>query len=275
MMTVAATAIQTAQLKKKFTAALSLYHRLNREQDGSPLSGIQYPPFIQSGDKEGLSSFVEKLSDYLSSDPGITFVKSPPLSEDAKRWDFREKLARIAQPEVSANVRREFDNIVESIESQPIKAFVKEALAWAPKEFFTASSGNTYRFHPADEAGAGGLLLHTIRDVIMGRKLATYFNLPQEKTDEISAALILHDVQKGGIPWNGVNMKHGPIAGEWLKQFSCENSGQKEAIIREVTHHMAQWNQPKPTPPATLEEQLVSYADYLASLDDVYVGWRS
>ena len=47
-----------------------------------------------------------------------------------------------------------------------------------------------------------------------------------------------------------------------------------DLIIEGVRNHMAQWNKPASTPPQNPLEQIVSYADYLASRDDVYVQWR-
>jgi hypothetical protein len=270
--------LQQTPLYQTFKKALLHYHRLDGLKDGSPLQGIQHPPIpmVKQGDINSLKEFIENLSAYLASQPDIAF-KAPSNNENLTV--FRQKIADSARENVQKNARLEFEKTIESIHDAQLRAFVKRAVEHAPPEFFVAPSSSSGNYHPADEMNPGGLLVHTVRDVKMGRILARYFNLSQKETDEISAALLLHDIQKGGIPWRGkapnfgYDPSHGPIAAQWLKQFKDQNSPEEEAVDDEVRNHMAQWNKPLPTPPKTLGEQIVSYADYLASLENVYVNW--
>lgn len=119
----------------------------------------------------------------------------------------------------------------------------------------------------------------------MGEILAKYFDISKNKKDEILASLILHDIQKGGIPWkhacktgsvisSGSDPAHGKIAADWLVQFEEKNNLSYMQIEKMVERHMARSNSPYPTPPKNIEEQIVSYADYLASRDNIYIKWH-
>jgi hypothetical protein len=129
------------------------------------------------------------------------------------------------------------------------------------------------------------LLVHSIRVARLAEKLAAdYYKF--ERPDRVKAAGTVHDIDKGGLPWqpskpgelpdSAYVADHGPVAAEWLKGLKDDECGADcDAIIDDVSIHMAQWNKPVATPPQTLEEQIISYADYLASQDDVYVQWRT
>lgn len=272
-------------LTAEFSESLLTYHRLDGRKDGSGQAGVQFPPMQQAGDdaEPQLKGFIDRLSRFLGGQPEIDHHPAPtdPKGRDA----FRARLAREAKQEIRENVMKEFMATVEEIESPNIKLFVKKALKEAQPEFWRAPSSSTGKYHPADEINYGGLLVHTIRNVIVGRMLSQYFNLTRRQSDIVAAALILHDIDKGGIPWkhdtkpgdapdSGYVTDHGPVAAEWLKGFEQECGPDCDEIIDGVRAHMAQWNKPGPTPPRNLVEQLVSWADYLASRDNVYVRWR-
>jgi uncharacterized protein with PQ loop repeat len=265
---------------------LSIYHRLDGRKDKSKLDGIQYPavPQVKNGDEMGLKSFIRDLSVFLANQPGINYLPAP--TGPGERQQFRKALAEKSAKEIEEYATQEFNAIVESLRDENIKTFVKKALAKAQPEFWRAPSSASGRYHPADEITAKGLIVHSIRDAIVGRALANYFGLSGTEKDIIVAALLIHDIEKGGIPWkhdlhsgsapdSGYVPNHGPIAGDWLKQFKSDSCGPKcDEIIQDISAHMAQWNKP-PTPPKTLGEQIVSYSDYLASHDSLYVSWRS
>lgn len=272
-------------LAKEFSESLLTYHRVDGRKDGSAQTGVQYPPVpeVHKDDVAGLKAFIARLSVFLGSQPVIDYKPSPATGPE--RTAFRKQLAREAADNIKANARQQFLATVDTMKTEKVRLFVKKALAAAQPEFFRAPSSSSGKFHPADEINLGGLLVHTIRNVVVGRLLAQFFNLPPQRHDFITAGLILHDIDKGGIPWkhnskpgdapdSGYDPAHGPVAADWLKQFEAECGPDCDSIIEDVRDHMAQWNKPGPTPPWNLEEQIVSYADYLASHDSVYVSWR-
>jgi hypothetical protein len=153
-----------------------------------------------------------------------------------------------------------------------LRKALEAALKAAPPEFYAAPSSSSGKHHPADEINPGGLALHSVRDLIFGQILCDYYGVKGHDRDVILAALLLHDIKKGGEPWNNYDPAHGPIGAKWLGTvWSATQSPALDAVRSLVHNHMAQWNAPQPTPPADLANQIVSYADYLASLDGFYV----
>ena len=275
---------ENSALAGNFIGSLLRYHRIDGRNDGSGLSGVQYPPLagVSPGDDAALKAAINQMASFLASQPGIEYKPAP--SDPQAREVFRQQLAQQAAEEIEQHAAEEMNVLVASLPEGPMKIFLQKALLKAQPEFWRAPSSSTGRFHPADEINYGGLLVHSIRVALVGRMLSEYFGF--DRPDRMMAALLIHDIQKGGIPWrhtskpggapdSGYVADHGPVAAEWLKGFKDECGFDCEAIIDDVGIHMAQWNQPRPTPPQTLEEQIVSYADYLASRDEIYVRWRN
>jgi hypothetical protein len=260
-------------LQTDFTNALLKYHRLDGLSDGSPLTGVQYPPVpgVASGDQAALKNFIAKLVVFVANKPGIGWK---PVPAGMTRKLFRQQVAQQAAADVQANARIKFEAMVNSLTDPNVKNFVSDAVSHAQPQFFTAPSSSSGHFHPADEINVGGLLAHSVRDMVVGGWLADYFQLSAQEKDVIQGALLIHDIQKGGMPWTTYDAAHGPDGANWLQPFEKGNGQEAVEIDLLVRTHMGQWNAPTPTPPQTLDEQLVSYADYLGSLDDVYVDWH-
>jgi hypothetical protein len=238
--------------------------------NGSKTEGLQLPPNCK--DAAELDSFIRDLSDYLAARPEIGFNPSP--TEKTARTAFRKAIAAKAADAVSGTVKQNLAAAVAMIQNPMLSQVTQTALDAAPKEFFEAPSSSSGRYHPADEINKGGLVLHSLRDAQMGLILCDYFDVQGEQRDEITAALILHDIKKGGEPWDGYAEDHGPLGEQWLDEVwgpghRCDASCNH---VRElVGKHMAQWNAPEPAPPHDMANQIVSYADYLGSRDNVYV----
>ena len=271
---------------KEWSASLLKYHRLDGLQDGSGLTGVQYPPIpgVATGDEAGLRKFIQGLSNFLGSRPEIVYNPSPADPEG--RAAFRLQVAKGAAADIQSHAKAEFDAMVDGLKNPAVKLFVQKALAASQPEFWQAPSSSTGKYHPADEINFAGLLVHTMRNAVLSRQLAGYLGFPSDRQDILTAALLLHDVQKGGIPWkhdvhpgdapaSGYVADHGPVAAKWLEQFKGECGADCDTVIDMVDTHMAQWNKPTPTPARTIEELLTSYSDYLASQDNFYVGWRT
>lgn len=275
--------IPTAGLAGAFANGLLAYHRVDGRNDGSGLTGVQLPPVPGIADDVSLKAHIGRLSNFLAQQPGIAYQPTPADPDGRAR--VRRQIAQAAAADIRQSVMPAFMAAVESISDPHVKLFVKKALKDAQPEFWRAPSSSTGKYHPADEINYGGLLVHTVRNVVMGRMLAGFFGVAPHVYDLVAAAEILHDIDKGGIPWkhdtktgdapdSGYVTDHGPVAAEWLKNFKDECGPDCDQIIDGVRTHMAQWNKPGPTPPKDLFEQIVSYSDYLASQDTVYVDWH-
>jgi hypothetical protein len=260
---------RTGSLESDFTESLVRYHNLDGQGNGSNLPGVQLHPGITSQD--ALVKHNVQLSKWLAGQAAIRYIETP--TEPAARMAFRKKLADERREAVASGVQVNLAAALAMIKNPAIVAATKKALAVAPPEFFTAPSSSSGKYHPADEINVGGLALHTARNVVMGDLLCKFYGIDGLERDEILAGLVLHDMKKGGEPWKGYDKAHGPLAAKWLGQVWKDQAGNAAlGRIRELTgNHMAQWNAPQPSVPADVANQIVSYADYLAARDNVYV----
>lgn len=261
---------------------LTRYHNVDGKGNGGKVPGVQYPPFLEEKDAEHLQKFIQKLADFLSQHKEVAYLETP--SEKTERDSFRRKIAEAAREEVRGKGKILTDLAVLQISDSGLKKFARKGLEDTPEEFFLAPSSSTGTHHPPDEINEGGLSLHTLRGVEMGKLLCQFFGVPKEKEDEIVTALILHDTNKGGDPWNkeafsgkaalsATVPEHGYLASKRLSRLIPEGKDQEKYknVLRLIETHMAQWNAPNPTPPRSLDEQIVSYADYLGSRDNLIV----
>lgn len=264
------TPLRQTALADEFRKGLATYHQLDGEQNGSHTDGVQLPPGF-SGDEKALKQELARFATFLSGQSGIDLRATP--SKNPERAEARKEIAAGAAAWVKAASRQALDSAVDAIANPALKALVATGLTRVPEEFFAAPSSSSGKYHPADEINEGGLALHTARVVAMADKIMEYpgfSSTPLEK-DIVKAALVLHDTQKGGIPWNGYAADHGHLAGQFIATLPGGNTSEGRIAQRLASNHMAQWNAPRSTPPADKLEQIVSYADYLASLDQVYV----
>ncbi len=276
-------------LSNTFYSALQRYHNVDGRGNGSGVQGETLPPGV---DADHLDQFMHDLSDYLAAQPGIA-LNAPP--DPSQRAAWRKQIAQQAAPQVSADPRHYIETAIGEIHDPQIAGLTQKAVDdsaanvnGGQSQFFTAPSSSSGRYHPADEINQGGLCLHSLRDVDMGEMLCNFFSnyqlngqhftvTPHDR-DEIAAALTVHDIEKGGEPWGTYAGDHGPLGESFLEQDWKGDPRAADAadVPSLVGNHMAQWNQgpdrqPDPRIPQDLKNQIVSYADYLAALDDVYV----
>ncbi|MBM3461012.1 MAG: hypothetical protein FJX76_02820 [Armatimonadetes bacterium] len=263
-------AVRNEPLAADFYEGLKRYHNVDGAGNGGGVKGVQLPPGCK--DVEQLDRDMRDLSDYLATQPSIKYLEAPKSPE--ARAASRKQIAQAARAEVSGSVKQNINAAIACIQNPMIAAVVRQAMDAAPAEFFTAPSSSTGKYHPADEINPGGLALHSLRDVRMGEMLCDYYGVEGLEKDEILGALLLHDIKKGGDPWNKYDKAHGPNGAKWLGEVWGEDHKCNASCnhMRElVGKHMAQWNFPEPSPPSDLANQIVSYADYLGSRDNVYV----
>lgn len=254
-------------LATDFYDGLKRYHNVDGQGNGGHVDGVQLPPGVKPDE---LDASMHGVSDFLSKQEGMTYVEAP--ASGPARTAFRKALAESRRAEVSGHVKENLAAAVSLIQSPAIRQAVQQALDAAPPEFMTAPSSSSGRYHPADEINPGGLVLHSLRDVQVGAMLCDYYHVGGKAKDEILGGLLLHDIKKGGEPWKGYAADHGPLASQWLGKVWAHQSDPSLTTMRElVANHMAQWNEPAPTPPKDVANQIASYADYLGSRDNLYV----
>jgi len=252
---------------------LRRYHQLDGLQNGSSQDGVQFNPVVDANEK-ALRKHMDQLTKFLSEKENIMFRPSP--AHEPYRSEFRENLAKASAKYVESSAKAMLEQATNLIMDPALKTLVKTCLKTIPKEFYAAPSSSTGKYHPADEINKGGLVLHTCRVVEMAQHLADFYEISQKDRDVLTAGLILHDSCKGGEPWEVYAKDHGEVAAEHISKAKGGNTEDAKLVQRVAARHMAQWSQSadgKRTPmvPETMLDQIVSYADYLAAQDNVYV----
>jgi cardiolipin synthase len=269
--------------------SLVRYHQLEDTKNGSRQEGVQFNPLAPKTER-GLAKHIGQVAEYLSRQENIEFRPSPNF--EPYRSEFRGDLAKKSAAYVKSSAKQMLEQATAMIGDPALRALVQQGLKTAPEMFYTAPSSSSGKYHPADEINEGGLVLHTARVVAMAQHLADFYEVSKQERDILTAGLILHDTRKGGDD-NWKTLKdyapdHGDVAARAIADLKGAGTAKAKEVIRLAANHMAQWTQVvdpnakpspdgkikstrDPRPPADKLEQIVSYADYLASQDNVYV----
>jgi hypothetical protein len=175
-----------------------------------------------------------------------------------------------------------FADQLELIFSVVIREFTRLCLHAAPEYFFidcpASSSG---KFHPIDELGPDGTILHTKKVFTVAYQMCRSLECESSR-DEILSACIIHDLRKQGIDKTGHTMRNHPaLAADLVSevqeatQMLCEKSYN---IIRNACgYHYGPWSvRPwkKDLRTYTPEELTVYLSDYIASKREIHVDCR-
>lgn len=168
---------------------------------------------------------------------------------------FKEELALITKPE--------------------IKEFVEECIKLAPDYVFEdCPSSTSGKYHPVEELGPDGTILHTRKVFALAYELSRALDCENHR-DEICAAALLHDMMKQGSSKAGHTVKEHPqmmaklVADVYNEKFKDKIPRNDALIIYYgVYYHYGPWTEPsvrKPISTYTQEELAVYMADYVSS----------
>ena len=170
-----------------------------------------------------------------------------------------------------------FNNQTRLIQKPELRKLVIDTLEAAPDYFYIMPASSTGKYHPAYTLGDGGLVRHTKAAVKIAECLLSLemYEALAHKSDEIYAALILHDSVKKGMTGNQYTTTEHPLDAAKLlidtaKKVNFADMETVEFIAGMIRSHMGQWNTnrdgkevlPKPV---TKEQKFVHQCDYLAS----------
>ena len=140
--------------------------------------------------------------------------------------------------EINENLRKMLYSKISEIGNLEIRKFVKEALDYAPKDFWITPCSGSGKYHPPENQGNGGLIRHLIKCIETAKDLCRYFGVNSEQKDIILAAVFLHDIKKNGDPWGeSTDMEHGKIGAEFLDSFGLREP-YKTKIKNCVRYHL-------------------------------------
>ena len=177
------------------------------------------------------------------------------------------------------NKSKVFEKELKLIKNETLRSFVETCLdEYVPDYFYHIPASSTGKYHPAYSLGEGGLVRHTKAAVKLAYDM---LQLEQNKkfsyfSNQVIAALILHDSVKLGIGGSYTVSDHPILAAEMIERANREKDypiSQIEAgvLTSLIKSHMGQWNTdfktkqevlPKPETPL---QQFVHLCDYLAS----------
>jgi HD superfamily phosphohydrolase YqeK len=169
------------------------------------------------------------------------------------------------------------------IDDEGIKSFVRSLLLKA-NTFWEIPSSFSGRYHPPDEHGPGGNVLHTKRVVRVAEVISDSYALSVEEKDLIIAACLLHDVTKG-IPSEEDGMfQYDPMHPYTVNKFVSDcirhdkeyandshsstlfiSEENVQSILRLVRCHLGPWSPVPETYPITYMDYIVHLADNIAS----------
>jgi len=176
---------------------------------------------------------------------------------------FKDEIALISRPE--------------------IRELVKECMKRAPDYVFEDCPSSYGPYHPIEELGSDGTILHTKKVFALAYELSRGLDC-EESRDEVCAAALLHDLLKQGKTKGGYTVKEHPqlmaeLVAEVYKEKFKDKLDRESAlkIYYGIFHHYGPWTKPdvrKPMSDYTGEELAVFIADYISSKRFVHVDSR-
>jgi len=166
-----------------------------------------------------------------------------------------------------------FKDELDLIYNEGVREFTRLCLVASPDYFWTDCPASTSgKYHPLDELGHDGTILHTKKVVTVAYDLCRGLAC-EDRRDEILAACIIHDLLKQGLNKSGHTTKSHPDLAAKLVQRVYEDtlmiSEASYNIIKNcVGFHYGPWSADpwkKDIREYSKEELCVYLSDYIAS----------
>ena len=168
---------------------------------------------------------------------------------------------------------------IDLIQDESTKSFVRSCLLKA-SIFWQIPSSFSGKYHPPDEHGYAGNVIHTKRVARIASIMADSYSLSEEERDTVIAAALLHDITKGIPSESQEEFHYDPMHPYTVNKFVSEcikydkeyaNDTQSstlfiseemiQSILRLVRCHLGPWS---PVP----ETYPITYLDYIMHLSD-------
>lgn len=177
-----------------------------------------------------------------------------------------------------------FEEELNLISKPEIKEFTKACIKAAPDYIFEdCPSSSSGKFHPIEELGADGTILHTKKVFALAYELSRGLDCEYSR-DEICAAALLHDMLKQGVEKTGHTVHNHPqlmaklVADVYKDKFTDKLSRESALkIYYGIFYHYGPWTDrsvKKPLSKYTPEELCVYVADYVSSKRFVHIDHK-
>ena len=175
-----------------------------------------------------------------------------------------------------------FETELNRIFDKKVREFTKLCLIAAPDYFFEdCPSSSTGKFHPLDELGHDGVLIHTKKVFTMAYEMVKGLACERNR-DIVLAAALIHDLRKQGYEKGGHTdmQRHCAYAAELVDEVQEATQllqGDQHQMLRAcVGYHLGPWSyEPwkKPLSEYTPEELTVYLSDFTVSKRFVQVDY--
>lgn len=168
------------------------------------------------------------------------------------------------------------------IRDATVLEFTKLCLYGAPGYvFYDCPSSSSGKYHPINELGPDGVIIHTKKVVTTAVELSRGLQC-EESFDLIVSACIIHDLVKQGWEKTGHTLKNHPDLGAQLvesihEQTMMLSDNQFNVIRNCVGYHYGPWSVgkwKKPLEKYSKEELTVYLSDYISSKRCVEVDYK-
>lgn len=174
-----------------------------------------------------------------------------------------------------------FKDELDLISKPIVREFIEACIEASPDYVFEdCPSSSSGKYHPIDELGPDGTILHTKRVFALAYELSRGLDCEHNR-DEVCAAALLHDMAKQGLSTSGHTVKNHPqimakLAADVYKEKFKDKLDRESALIiyYGIQYHYGPWSGPdikKPLTEYTSEELCVYVADYVASKKFVHI----
>lgn len=172
------------------------------------------------------------------------------------------------------------NSVVSKIKDTSIQNFLIACLDDFPNYFWIAPSSGSGKYHPADERGYGGLVLHTKRVVKLVEDLSVMYELSYYEQDVLITAAVLHDSWCKGLDPDtthySTDLYHSLYP---LQQFPYKCWGDRfipervwDDIMSCVVAHMGKWSITRWVDVDKKLPNVLKLADYIASRSHITVN---
>jgi len=165
----------------------------------------------------------------------------------------------------------ELNALVGKIITKEFRDLTEETLKVAPVAFWTREC--SLKYHPVDERGTYGNLIHTIRVARLVLVIVASCGYGRWTIDKVLSEGLLHDVCRHGL--DGTSQWSHKNHPRLVRQLMDNNrigldSPVREGLLEDIEKHMGRWNNPSYAPQLRSSE-ILHLADAIdAKLEDVY-----